>query len=81
VFVFDVISLPFSFPVGDVSDDDDAVTDVILFSCIFPPPFWVFFFGILLTTLHSDEDCFRSELSDGTGRDITIKIYEKFAYK
>lgn len=40
VFVFDVISLPFSFPpVGDVSDDDDdgddAVTDVILFSCIF----------------------------------------------
>ena len=46
VFVFDVISLAFSFcpppavPVGDVSDDDDdedddAVTDVILFSCIF----------------------------------------------
>lgn len=35
MFVFDVISLPFSFPVGDVSDDDDAVTDDILFSCIF----------------------------------------------
>lgn len=35
MFVFDVMSLPFSFPVGDVSDGDDAVTDVILFSCIF----------------------------------------------
>lgn len=40
--VFDVISLAFSFcppPVGDVSDvvdDDDAVTDAILFSCILP---------------------------------------------
>lgn len=40
MFVFDVISLAFSFcPVGDVSDvvdDDDAVTDAILFSCILP---------------------------------------------
>lgn len=35
MFVFDVISPPFSVPTGDVSDDDDAVTDVILFSCIF----------------------------------------------
>jgi hypothetical protein len=48
VFVFDVISLPFSFPpVGDVSDDDDdddAVTDVIRFSCIFLSPFTALLF-------------------------------------
>lgn len=42
MFVFDVMSLPFSFPVGDVSDDDDAVTDVILFSCIFLQTFLSF---------------------------------------
>lgn len=35
VFVFDVISLPFSFPTGDVSDDVDDDDAVTLFSCIF----------------------------------------------
>lgn len=79
VFVFDVISLPFSFPVGDVSDDDDAVTDVILFSCIS----WVF-----NEILHKTKIVFeRTERDEceyirwAEGRDITIKLYEKFAYK
>ena len=68
MFVFDVISLPFSFPVGDVSDDDDAVTDVILFSCIFC------FFLLYRKKKFTQDDDDNSERC----KKKTVKIYEKF---